>query len=84
MIQSETHPKVVAGPPVKKFKRVNGYNLFFSDCVRRNNPEISTGDIIWMRGGGGKGEHERGERGEEWGAWVKGVRREVFLCWGWA
>ena len=41
-LQSEMNPKIITGPPVKKIKRVNGYNLFFSDCVR-SNPEISTG-----------------------------------------
>lgn len=38
---SETNPKIITGPPMKKIKRVNGYNLFFSNCVR-TSPEIST------------------------------------------
>lgn len=42
VLQGETSPRIIAGTPAKKFKRVNGYNLFFSDCVR-THPEISTG-----------------------------------------
>ena len=42
LLQSEMNPKIITGPPAKKFKRINGYNLFFSNCVR-SHPEISTG-----------------------------------------
>ncbi|XP_064404228.1 uncharacterized protein LOC135349615 [Halichondria panicea] len=31
---NDTLPKVIATPPTKKIKRVNGYNLFFSHVVR--------------------------------------------------
>ena len=42
--QSATSPqtRLITSPPTKKIKRVNGYNLFFSDTVR-SGPEISTG-----------------------------------------
>ena len=33
---------VLTSPPPKKIKRVNGYNLFFSNCVR-TCPDISSG-----------------------------------------
>ena len=36
--------RLVPSPPAKKIKRVNGYNLFFSDTVR-SGPEISTGTL---------------------------------------
>lgn len=45
LLQSEMNPKIITGPPAKKFKRINGYNLFFSNCVR-SNPEISTGMYV--------------------------------------
>ena len=39
---SSPQTRLVTSPPAKKIKRVNGYNLFFSDTVR-SGPEISTG-----------------------------------------
>ncbi|CAI8015202.1 hypothetical protein GBAR_LOCUS9451, partial [Geodia barretti] len=38
---SSPQTRLVTSPPAKKIKRVNGYNLFFSDTVR-SGPEIST------------------------------------------
>lgn len=38
---TSSQTKFVTPPPTKKFKRVNGYNLFFSYCVR-TYPDIST------------------------------------------
>ena len=45
---SSPQTRLITSPPAKKIKRVNGYNLFFSDTVR-SGPEISTGIIyIYM------------------------------------
>ncbi len=41
--QSDTMPKVIATPPTKKIKRVNGYNLFFSHVVRTRDDVGSGG-----------------------------------------
>ena len=48
-IQTASSPqtRLITSPPVKKIKRVNGYNLFFSDTVR-SGPEISTGTCTYM------------------------------------